>query len=66
MNKLLSFLNITLILLITTQAIAGAVDKIEINENNNNGYVEVKDCFEKVNRGIFGFNQILDLSLIHI
>ena len=28
---------------------------------NNNGYKEVfKDCFEKVNRGIFGFNQVLD------
>ena len=22
--------------------------------------MEVKDCFEKVNRGIFGFNQVLD------
>ena len=22
--------------------------------------MEVKDCFEKVNRGIFAFNQVLD------
>ncbi|MEC7137290.1 MAG: VacJ family lipoprotein [Pseudomonadota bacterium] len=33
---------------------------MQLNEKNNNGYVEIKDCFEKVNRATFAFNQALD------
>ena len=60
MNKLLPVLLILLISSISNLAFAGDDGKINLSENNNNGYVEVKDCFEKVNRGIFGFNQALD------
>ena len=43
-------------------AYAGDDGNIEIT-GKNDVYVEAKDCFEKVNRGIFGFNQVLDNSL---
>jgi len=55
MNKLLSVLIILIISSLSNSAFAGDDGKIELNEKNN-GYVEVKDCFEKVNRGIFTFN----------
>ena len=60
MKKLLSVVIITLLSLTNSSAIAGDDGKIKIIEKNNNGYEEVGDCFEKVNRGIFGFNQVLD------
>ena len=41
---------------------AGDDGKLQLNENKN-GYVEVSDCFEKVNRGIFAFNQVLDKAI---
>ena len=28
-----------------------------------NAFAETKDCFEKVNRGVFGFNMFLDKNL---
>ena len=59
MNKLLTVLTILMLTLINNPAYSGDDGKIEIN-GKKNGYVESKDCFEKVNRGIFGFNQILD------
>tara|TARA_B100000989_G_C19482522_1_gene445830 strand:- start:525 stop:1325 length:801 start_codon:yes stop_codon:yes gene_type:complete len=60
MNKLVSALLIITISLISTNSIAGDDGKLKVNGNNTNGYVEAKDCFEKVNRGIFAFNQVLD------
>ena len=60
MNKLLSVLLILIISSISNTVFAGDDGKIKLSENNNNGNVEVKDCFEKVNRGIFAFNQGLD------
>ena len=60
MNKQLSILIIIFFSFINSYANAGDDGKLKLNENNNNGYVEVKDCFEKVNRGIFAFNQVLD------
>ena len=61
MNKLLSVIIIILLLFVNNIAIAGDDGKLKINGNkNNNGYVEVGDCFEKVNRGVFAFNQVLD------
>ena len=60
MNKSLSILLILLLSFISTPSIAGDDGKIKLNGNNDNGYVEVNDCFEKLNRGIFGFNQVLD------
>ena len=59
MYKLLSAIIILFFSLISTQVIAGDDGKLKVN-GNNNGYIEVKDCFEKVNRGIFSFNQALD------
>ena len=60
MNKLLSVFIILLLSSINSQAIAGDDGKIKLNGNGNNGYTEINDCFEKVNRGIFAFNQVLD------
>ena len=60
MNKLLSVFIILLLSSFSNQAIAGDDGKIKLNGNDNNGYTEINDCFEKVNRGIFAFNQVLD------
>ena len=60
MNKLLSIFIILIISSISNLVHAGDDGQIKLNENNSNEYVEVKDCFEKVNRGIFAFNQALD------
>ena len=60
MNKLLSALTILIFSFISTHAIGGDDGKFKVNGNGNNGYIEIKDCFEKVNRGIFSFNQVLD------
>ena len=60
MNKLLSIFIILLFSSFSNQAIAGDDGKIKLNGNGNNGYIQVNDCFEKVNRGIFAFNQVLD------
>ena len=63
MNKLLSVLTITIFTLAFTNVIAGEDGKKELSGEKNNGYVEVNDCFEKINRGIFGFNQVLDKAI---
>ena len=60
MNKFLSFFLILIISSISNPAYSGDDGKIKLNGKVDNGYVEVKDCFEKVNRGIFAFNQTLD------
>ena len=64
MNKLLSVFIILIISSLSYPAFAGDDGKIGSNVKNNNGYVEVNDCFEKVNRGIFGFNQVLDKIIL--
>ena len=48
---------IILSLFLATSSMAGSDGQNELSKNNNNG---VKDCFEKVNRGIFAFNQAID------
>ena len=63
MKKYFSILTVVVLLLLNTQANAGDDGKLDTNKNENNGYVEVKDCFEKVNRGIFSFNQVLDKAI---
>ena len=63
MNKLLSVLMITIFTLVSTNVFAGDDGKKELSGVKNNGYVEVSDCFEKINRGIFGFNQVLDKAI---
>jgi len=40
-----------------TSSMAGSDGQNELSKNTNG---EVKDCFEKVNRGIFAFNQVVD------
>ena len=60
MNKILSVFLILVISSISNPAYSGDDGKIKLNGKEDNGYVEVKDCFEKVNRGIFAFNQTLD------
>ena len=59
MKKLLSVLTILIFSFINNLAYAGDDGKIDISKKNN-GYVEAKDCFETVNRGIFAFNQVID------
>ena len=59
MKKLASLIIILTFTILSNYSIAGDDGNIKLSERKN-GYVEVKDCFEKVNRGIFGFNQALD------
>ena len=47
---------IVLSLFITTSSIAGSDGQNELSKSSNGA----KDCFEKVNRGIFAFNQAID------
>tara|TARA_B100001250_G_scaffold20879_1_gene17689 strand:- start:1877 stop:2674 length:798 start_codon:yes stop_codon:yes gene_type:complete len=62
MKKLLSIFLLTFIgFLHVNFALAGEDGKLEINSKKND--LEVKDCFEKINRGIFAFNQGLDKVL---
>ena len=60
MNKFLSFFLILIISSISNPAYSGDDGKIKLNGKVDNGYEEVKDCFEKVNRATFAFNQALD------
>ena len=60
MNKLLAILIVILFSFTSNVAIAGDDGNLKINGNKNNGYKEVGDCFEKINRGVFAFNQALD------
>ncbi len=60
MNKLLPILTIIVFSLMSNMATAGDDGNLKIKENGNNGYIEVNDCFEKINRGVFAFNQVLD------
>ena len=48
---------IILSLFMATSSIAGSDGQNELSKNTNG---QVKDCFEKVNRGIFAFNQSID------
>ena len=48
---------IILSLFIATSSMAGSDGQNELSKNTNG---QVKDCFEKVNRGIFAFNQAID------
>ncbi len=53
---------IIFISLIQTYSLAGEDGKLDLS-NKDKEYTEVNDCFEKVNRGIFSFNQTLDKIL---
>ena len=44
-------------LFLASSSMAGSDGQNELSKNSNG---EVKDCFEKVNRGIFAFNQAID------
>ena len=57
-SSIFKILFIILFTISSSAAIAGDDGNLEIKKNN--GQTEVKDCFEKVNRGIFAFNQVLD------
>ncbi len=48
---------IILSLFIATSSMAGSDGQNDLSKNTNG---EIKDCFEKVNRGIFAFNQAID------
>ena len=45
---------------LTLNVFAGSDGTIEINTKSNDQDVEVRDCFETINRGVFAFNQGLD------
>ena len=45
---------------INISAYAGSSGEIGVNNKQQKEVVEVKDCFERLNRGIFAFNQGLD------
>jgi len=48
---------VILSLFIATSSMAGSDGQNELSKNTNG---QVKDCFEKINRGIFAFNQAID------
>ena len=61
MKKILKVFVITLIShLVTPNLYAGSDGDLKMNSKTKEQSVEVKDCFETVNRGIFAFNQGLD------
>ena len=60
MSKLFSVLIVTLFTLVSNLAIAGDNGNLKLKESGNKEYIETSDCFEKVNRGVFAFNQALD------
>ena len=63
MKKFISILIILgLTQIIPLNGFAGSDGSVELNKKNNSKkkVVEVKDCFETVNRGVFVFNQGLD------
>ena len=63
MNKIFSILLILIFSIIQSSNVnAGDSGELKL-KNKNNGQYEVKDCFEKVNRGIFAFNQVLDKAI---
>ena len=45
---------------INISAYAGSSEEIGVNKKKQKEVTEVKDCFERLNRGIFAFNQGLD------
>tara|TARA_Y100001970_G_C14144241_1_gene808921 strand:+ start:215 stop:1021 length:807 start_codon:yes stop_codon:yes gene_type:complete len=58
---LLIFLFIVLSQIQASSIFADSDGTLELNKKEKvNGYKEVGDCFEPVNRGIFAFNQVLD------
>ena len=60
MKKTLSIFTILILTFIySSSSFAGDDGKLNL-KNKKNGSYEVKDCFEKVNRGIFAFNQVID------
>ena len=59
MKKLLGI--ILLVFLLSANANAGSDGQDDLSKNKN---VEVKDCFESINRGVFAFNQGLDQIVI--
>ena len=60
MKKTFSIIIILLLTFIySSSSFAGDDGKLNLKNKKNESY-EVKDCFEKVNRGIFAFNQVLD------
>ena len=61
MKKILKIIyNFNIFNVLTLNVFAGSDGTMEINSKIKNQNVEVKDCFETVNRGVFAFNQGLD------
>lgn len=64
MKKLISIiLTLFFIQILATSTFAGSDGTNDLSSKKNNEEKEVRDCFEKVNRGIFAFNQGLDKVL---
>ena len=55
-------ITILCILLLSLNANAGSDGELTLNEKNQTK--EIKDCFEKLNRTTFAFNQGLDKAII--
>ncbi len=61
MKKNIIAVIITIVLsVINISAYAGSSGEIGVNKKQQKEVAEVKDCFERLNRGIFAFNQGLD------
>ena len=63
MDKIFSILTILIFSVVLSSNVnAGDSGDLKL-KNTSNGQYETKDCFEKVNRGIFAFNQVLDKAI---
>ena len=63
MDKIFSILTILLFsVALSSNVNAGDSGDLKLKKTSNSQY-ETKDCFEKVNRGIFAFNQVLDKAI---
>ena len=61
MKKILTVLIILIFSqILMLKVLAGSDGDLEIKNKKTEKSIEVKDCFETVNRGIFAFNQGLD------
>mgnify|MGYP003315833480 CR=1 FL=1 len=63
MKKFISILLIIIFSIHSNLSIAGTDGNNELTSKKNTNAKDVKDCFEKLNRGVFAFNQGLDKIL---
>ena len=59
-----TIINAVLVFLQVFSAYAGSDGEINLNKKNSGEVAKTRDCFEKLNRATFSFNQSIDRALI--